>query len=169
MFSIIIEPFFFFLPAAVANMAPVFAARYNWFSPLNKPLDNKLTFRGSRLLGDNKTLRGLIIGIIAGSLTAVLQANYQSLLMTALAGALLGFGALLGDAIASFFKRQLHYSPGQSWIPFDQVDFILGAIAVSFWFTPLSIFQLVIALVLFGFSSYITSALGTAIKIKKSL
>ena len=35
---------------------------------------------------------------------------------------------MAGDSVKSFFKRRLKISPGQQWIPFDQLDFILGGL-----------------------------------------
>ena len=44
----------------------------------------------------------------------------------------MGFGALFGDALKSFFKRQIGIRPGHSWMPFDQVDWIVGAVILIF-------------------------------------
>ena len=41
-------------------------------------------------------------------------------------------GALLGDIIESFFKRRIGKSRGENWIPFDQIDFILGVLFFTF-------------------------------------
>lgn len=52
-------------------------------------------------------------------------------------GTAFGAGALLGDLIKSFFKRRLNIAPGKPFIPFDQLDFVFGAlIAVSPLFLP---------------------------------
>lgn len=180
---IILETLWLFLPAMAANMAPVFFARYNWLASLNKPLDNYQTWRGRRLLGDNKTVRGLISGVAAGLLVGLMQfyasrltalsgislINYSSLIVALTAGGLLAFSALMGDAIASFFKRQLNIAPGRHWVPFDQIDFIIGAFLISVLFAPLTFMHLLVALTLIGFSSYLTSYLGVTLNIKKSL
>ena len=42
------------------------------------------------------------------------------------------FGALLGDIVESFFKRRVGRKRGENWIPFDQLDFILGVLFFSF-------------------------------------
>ena len=42
------------------------------------------------------------------------------------------FGALCGDIIESFFKRRVGKNRGENWIIFDQLDFILGAVFLSF-------------------------------------
>ena len=42
------------------------------------------------------------------------------------------FGALFGDIIESFFKRRIGKNRGENWIPFDQLDFIVGVLIFSF-------------------------------------
>jgi CDP-2,3-bis-(O-geranylgeranyl)-sn-glycerol synthase len=37
---------------------------------------------------------------------------------------------MAGDAAKSFVKRRLGIPPGRPWIPWDQVDFVLGALAL---------------------------------------
>src|SRR3989344_2562716 len=62
-----------YAPAMAANMAPVFAARYNMIPWLNKPLDFGFRIRGVRMFGDNKTVRGFVLGIIAGACIGALE------------------------------------------------------------------------------------------------
>lgn len=183
MLKIIAETLWLFLPAIAANMTPVLFARYNWLSSLNKPLDGYQTWRGRRLLGDNKTVRGLILGITAGLLVGLIQfyasrlpvfsnislIDYSSLIVALTTGGLLAFSALAGDAIKSFFKRQLNIAPGRPWVPFDQIDFIIGAFLISVLFASLTLAHLLTALTLIGFGSYLTSHIGIALNIKKSL
>ena len=54
-------------------------------------------------------------------------------------GSLMGLGALLGDAVESFFKRQAGVSPGESWVPFDQLDYIAGGLLLTLPWVHLSI------------------------------
>jgi len=183
MLNLISETLWLFLPAITANMAPVLFARYNWLPPLNKPLDGYKIWRGRRLLGDNKTVRGLISGVVIGLLTGLIQfyasrltalssislIDYSAPITVITAGGLLAFSALAGDALASFFKRQLNITPGQPWLPFDQIDFIIGAFLVGIFFAPLTLSHLVIALTLIGSGSYLTSYISVTLKIKKSL
>ena len=46
-------------------------------------------------------------------------------------GFLMGSGALTGDLIKSFFKRRLGLKPGAKFIPFDQTDFVIGALVFT--------------------------------------
>jgi CDP-2,3-bis-(O-geranylgeranyl)-sn-glycerol synthase len=161
MYLEIIKAVWVFLPAATANSIPVVAKRYNWLACLDKPLDMDSMLGGSRILGDHKTWRGLILGISAGIITAALQQllanSYSSIDAISLIdwetnnpvtiGALLGFGALAGDAAKSFLKRRLNINPGETFLIFDQVDYILGALFFLSLKVPLSslpIIQIVI-------------------------
>lgn len=45
-------------------------------------------------------------------------------------GLRLGAGAMGGDLAKSFVKRGLGIPPGSPWIPFDQIDFALGALVL---------------------------------------
>ncbi|MHB1261288.1 MAG: CDP-2,3-bis-(O-geranylgeranyl)-sn-glycerol synthase [Thermoplasmatota archaeon] len=55
----------------------------------------------------------------------------------ALFGAILGFAALLGDAVKSYFKRRLGKDRGAPWVPFDQLDFVVFGLAAAFLAGPL--------------------------------
>ena len=140
---IILQALYFFLPAYFANMSPVFASRLlgNRFLA---PIDFNITFRGKRIFGAHKTWRGLIFGIIGAIVIIYLQKylynvdflksislfNYSQQNLVAL-GFLLGFGALFGDAVKSFFKRQIGIKPGGRWPIFDQLDFVIGGLLFS--------------------------------------
>jgi CDP-2,3-bis-(O-geranylgeranyl)-sn-glycerol synthase len=148
-----------FLPAGIANAAPVFANKIPVLNRWNTPLDFGMSWRGKRLLGANKRFRGLAFGVVVAATVSVLQylpdihyqASIQSVTSAAFSGALLGFGALMGDAIESFFKRQRGVKPGDSWFPFDQTDYIIGGLACWLWYVNIS-WQLVgyIFVVYFG-------------------
>lgn len=156
-----------FLPVAYANMAPVIANNIQFFKKFSQPLDFSHTFRGKRIFGDHKTVRGLLAGVVLGTIVVgvqmVIATNYSwfeqyslsidySSAVTLLMGAIMGFGALAGDAIKSFFKRQIDIAPGKNWIPFDQLDFVTGGLLAStiFFVLPLRLYilGLLIALVL---------------------
>jgi hypothetical protein len=107
-------------------MAPVIAGRLGFWSRLNTPLDNNKTFFGQPIFGPGKTWRGLLIGCIASILMAGLQAMlYQLGWVRSLSpvnflqvnwfvfGLLAGLGALAGDILKSFAKRQLHIAIGR--------------------------------------------------------
>src|SRR5579863_5895584 len=145
----------FFLPAAVGNATPIIAAKLPYLENWTFPLDGYAMFHGKRLLGDHKTVRGLFTGILAGSATAFLQVELYSnvawvreivaldysRINPLLFGTLAALGALSGDALKSFFKRQSNIAPGRSWFPFDQIDYVLGGIVFTACYVPLSLTQ----------------------------
>ena len=132
----IIQLIYFMLPAYFANMAPVFARKIPF---LDTPVDLGKTLHGTRILGDHKTWRGLLAGLLLGTLVAFLQylalpialdISLPDYRMWWVIGPLLSIGALSGDLIKSFFKRRLHITSGAPWIPFDQIDYAIGAVAL---------------------------------------
>lgn len=140
----LLKCFYFMLPAYLANMAPVFAQKLGILKFLEKPVDGGKKWNGKEIFGSHKTWRGFAVGIITAVLIAWLQfflyqwpvfqkisfLDYGSTNFLAL-GALLGFGALFGDLVKSFFKRRINIAPGAPWIPSDQLDFVAGALIFS--------------------------------------
>ena len=153
----------FFLPAALANMAPIIAVKISWLVRFKAPMDGGHTFRGKRILGDNKTWRGLISGVVVATITLALQqfamanttwfggftdqVDYAAL-PTLLLGPLFAFGALGGDAVKSFFKRQLNAKPGKPWPVADQIGEIVGAALITAPFAAFSMAQYVWVIVI---------------------
>ena len=106
--------FFVFLlaiPAFVANMAPVFAAKYSFLPDLDKPIDGGRTWRGNRLSGDHKTWRGFVVGVTLAFVVGLILTPITpfDFFASGLFGFLGGFGALFGDAVESLFKRQIQW------------------------------------------------------------
>lgn len=145
--------FWFFLPSGIANMTPVFASHMPFFKKYSYPLDFYKKINGKRIFGDHKTIRGIILGVFMGIVSVFLQqylylqfsflrdisglnySNTQPLIL----GGLLGLGALSGDLFKSFLKRQLNITEGNSWIPFDQLDYIFGGIIFSYLYVQFAI------------------------------
>ena len=137
---------FFFLPAGLANAAPVFANKIPNSDWLAKPLDFGKKLRGRRVFGEHKTFRGLIAGIVMAEIVIIIQfflyknsawvrdislhVDYEHTNVLLL-GLLFAVGALGFDAIKSFFKRQIGVKPGGTWFPFDQIDYIIGGLLLS--------------------------------------
>ena len=177
MANIIIEVFWLFLPAGIANMAPVL---FTWLPFLAKPMDSGKKIGGKRILGKNKTWRGFIVGIAVAVFIVWLQKivypstqglailNYQTINIWVI-GLLLGVGALLGDLVESFLKRQRNIPSGKPWIPFDQLDWIIGAIIFVSFAVDLTWQQVVVALVLFGLLHPLINLIGYALRVKKNV
>lgn len=140
MWLFILKCIYFMAPAYFANMAPVIAK--NWLKFLAVPVDFGKRFEGKELFGSHKTFRGIIFGTLFAIVAAYLQfllygldffkslsfIDYSNWLT---AGFLLGFGALFGDLVKSFFKRRLDIKPGQRFFPWDQLDFVVGALVFA--------------------------------------
>ena len=84
---------------------------------------------GERIFGDHKTLRGLLSGLIVGTLVGIFESFLSASNVTVMA-ALASAGALLGDLGGAFLKRRMRIKPGQSLPGVDQLDFVLGAVLV---------------------------------------
>lgn len=125
------------LPAYLANMLPVFVGG-------GTPIDFGRSWKdGKRILGNGKTWRGLLLApLLAAILTGALQwladntawgrdygfPGWGAWPWWFLLAYMMGFGALAGDAIESFFKRRTGRDRGAPWFPFDQLDFVVGAL-----------------------------------------
>jgi len=147
-YTVIIQAFWIVIPIYVANASAVIVGG-------GVPIDFGKNWKdGRRILGDGKTWRGLFagtfLGMTAGFGLAVAakyigSSEYAYLGLTDFEGFpmmililfSLCFGALLGDVIESFFKRRVGKDRGQDWIPFDQLDFLIGALIFSFLMSEL--------------------------------
>lgn len=164
MYSLIFA-LWFFLPAGVANVTPIFAAHIPILKKFDYPCDFHRSLRGKRIFGGHKTIRGFVTGVALGTLTALMQGmivsslpvlpymlptSYLSTNMLVL-GLLLSVGALSGDMLKSFFKRRAHIAAGSTWIPFDQIDYVLGALLLSLFVLRFSlVFYLTVLILWFG-------------------
>ncbi len=139
----------YILPAYLANTAPVFAGLILG-NRLAAPVDFGKKLWDKPLLGRNKTYRGIVAAVIVGSMAAFFQSlfyshdaiqsiSYYDYSSPLLFGAVMGFGAIMGDLVKSLIKRRLDRSPGQSWKPFDQIDFIIGGLAAGSFIQPPSL------------------------------
>lgn len=171
----------FFLPAGAANIAAFVSGKISFLKKYSYPVDGGLKFRGRRILGSHKTIRGFLAGIIVAiifvTLEVFLYMHIESVrhfifvdyskINPVLLGFLLGFGALLGDSIKSFFKRRMAIAPGKSWVPFDQVDYIVGGILLSALYIPLNQFQYALLFIWFLILHPLYNVIGFFLKLKK--
>jgi len=158
--DLVLKCVWFLSPAALANPTAVLVRKIRI---LENPVDFNRTFRNKPIFGRNKTWRGLIFGTGIAVIIFIFQKwlyqfsfferisliNYNE--TSLFLGFLLGFGAMSGDLIKSFFKRRLNILPSQPWFPFDQVDWVFGALVFSsvFYFPPAKVIILMIFLGLF--------------------
>ena len=155
MANIILQCIYFMLPAYFANMAPVLAK--NMFRKLTLPIDFNIRIGKNAVLGKNKTYRGLVAGILVAIIITYIQffLNENNILADLalvdysnwlLIGFLLGFGAMFGDMVKSFVKRRLGLKPGMPFVPFDQLDFVFGALIFIYPIARLSLEKMAIIL-----------------------
>ena len=172
----------FLLPSAIANATPIFAAAIPGLKKFDAPIDGGKTWHGHALLGPHKTWRGIIAGIITATLVlwaqVVLANNYSwasylaggvdyNTLPILILGPLFAIGALGGDAVESFFKRQKNIKSGGAWIPFDQLDYIIGSVLVSLFFVILTPVQYMFIFIVWFVMHIIASFIGYKLGLKK--
>ena len=154
---LLLSCFYLMMPAYFANMAPVIAKKI--FNSLAIPIDFNKKIGNKPILGKNKTFRGLIFGVLFAVIIAYLQfwlyknnifagitiADYSNWLLI---GFLMGFGAIFGDLVESFVKRRLDYEPGKSFVPWDQTDFVIGALIFVYPLVVLPLIKIITILLL---------------------
>lgn len=179
--DLILAAIWLMLPAYMANMAPVFAAKYKLVEPLAIPVDLGVKVGKRRLFGAHKTVRGFVLGVIVAVFTIVVQTViygyipylweisiiYYPNVNLAYYGILLGAGALFGDLIKSFFKRRVGIAPGKSWHPFDELDFVIGALAALALVQPLPLDIIITVLIISPILHVLANWIGRQLKIKK--
>ena len=82
---------------------------------------NRKWFDGRRILGKSKTLIGIPVALFIGAIIGTIWSNFNE-------GLFLGVCTYFGTTISGFFKRRIGIKPGQPWIPFDEIDFVVGAL-----------------------------------------
>ncbi|MCA9329495.1 CDP-archaeol synthase [Candidatus Saccharibacteria bacterium] len=163
----------FFMPAGIANSIPPVVNKIPIIKYWKTPIDFNYKLKGQELFGKNKTWRGLLIGTLIGGLSAwfiypILNNSIQIEINSFLMGCLLGFGALLGDVIESFFKRRLGIASGKAWLGFDQLDYVLGGILISAPFVSISAKGYASIIVVYFVLHFVVSYIGFIMGIKEN-
>ena len=113
------------IPAYCANMAPPFVRFWHgWNPPIN-----------DALFGAHKTVVGFAVAVLVALIVSFAQSQVIVPLLWDRSGWLAiglaqGIGAMGGDAIKSFCKRRIGIAPGHAWVPADQLDSAIGALAL---------------------------------------
>jgi CDP-2,3-bis-(O-geranylgeranyl)-sn-glycerol synthase len=135
--SAVLSALWIMLPAYVPN--PVAA-----LSGGGTPIDFGRTLSdGKRVLGDGKTYRGFVCGVLAGIAVGFIQISISNHFgwdflprQTLTSITLLSIGALLGDMAKSLIKRRLGKERGEKWPIADQYDLVIGAFVLMLIFDP---------------------------------
>lgn len=160
---------------------PAYAA--NGFPPLARgthPIDFGKYWRGNKILGDGKTFEGFIFGVFIGTLVGVLEAYFypgfnayanqfgiEMPYMSLLVGFLIAFGALCGDLGGSFIKRRFGLKRGADVPLLDQLNFVVGAIVFSYFFTNISVWMILIMIIITPIIHRLASVIGHILRIKR--
>jgi CDP-2,3-bis-(O-geranylgeranyl)-sn-glycerol synthase len=163
------------LPAYVPNNVAVLTGG-------GRPIDGGRTLGDRRVLGDGKTWRGTAAGTLAGvalalALNAVADAAGTVLGVTpptfpVIAALGLSLGAMCGDIGASFLKRRTGRERGAPFPGLDQLDFVIGALALATlldfgWVTDtFTLPVLVVVLVATPLLHVLTNAIAYALGVK---
>ncbi len=152
--TVVIDSLWYILPSYIANMSPVVFGG-------GKPLDfNKKFIDGRRVLGDHKTIRGFISGVVCGTIVGVSQGR-------ALQGFLLSLGAMVGDMVGSFIKRRLGIEEGGSVPILDQEGFLVFSILFSYPVENIDIYSIIFLLILTPLLHKGTNIIAYYLKLKE--
>ena len=128
--NVLITAIWLMLPAYLPNN---FAVLFGGGTPLDF---GRIFNDGRRIMGDGKTYRGTAAGVICGMIVGLIQnalapglglpsfgsGNEQYLILIGLS-----LGSMLGDIVASFFKRRIGLKRGAQLYFVDQLDFVFGS------------------------------------------
>jgi len=139
--------------ATLANGTPVVAKKIfgGWAA---WPLDGGMIFLDGRpLFGASKTVRGIVLGVLASALGASLM----ELPWTVGLGA--GAAAMAGDLLSSFLKRRLGLASSGRATGLDQLPESLFAFLACLGALPLSVLDILLGVALFFVGEVLLSRL----------
>jgi hypothetical protein len=128
---------------SVANGTPV-AAKLLMRDRLARPLDGGALFADGRpLFGSSKTIRGIVISVLATTgAAALIGLGWQ-------VGALVGTVGMAGDLGSSFAKRRMGLAPSSMAIGLDQIPESLFPLLACRLLLPLTMLDIGVAAALF--------------------
>lgn len=135
----------------IANAMPIVAKKvFGGF--LRRPLDNGATFIDGRpLLGSSKTVRGIVVCLLATPIVAALMGlGWQIGLVVAVA-------AMSGDLLSSFIKRRLGVPPSGMAIGLDQIPESLLPFLAAKLMLPVTLLDAAIGTAIFMLGSLAAS------------
>jgi hypothetical protein len=132
--------------------------RHDLLAPLAVPLDGGRSWRGARIFGDNKTIRGAVVMVAATTVAAAVllplapPSDEVPAVGWAGLGALMGLGYIAAELPNSFVKRRLGIAPGSSAAGrrravqylVDQTDSVVGVDVVLWMVLGLPVGELVV-------------------------
>jgi hypothetical protein len=144
----------------VANGAPVVAKKVLG-DRLSWPLDGgALFFDGKPLLGVTKTIRGIVVSVIA-TLLAALVLGFEWKL-----GLVIATAAMAGDLLSSFIKRRMALSSSSMALGLDHVPESLFPLLASQMMLPISLLDVLIGVVVFCVGALLLSPILYRFKLR---
>jgi CDP-2,3-bis-(O-geranylgeranyl)-sn-glycerol synthase len=127
----------------------------------------------NELLGEGKTWEGFVFAIIMGSFAGIIQILLWKYLnpiaveegfvlpeLSLISISLIPFGAMVGDLIASFFKRRAGLERGARVPVLDQLDFLVGGFLVATLFVSLSMEAIFLLIIITPAIHFLTNVIG---------
>ncbi|MFP4115800.1 MAG: CDP-2,3-bis-(O-geranylgeranyl)-sn-glycerol synthase [Candidatus Aenigmatarchaeota archaeon] len=161
------------LPAYIANgAAPVFGGK--------RRMDFGKKFLGNDLLGAGKTWEGFTLAVASGTLMGLIQmllwpylqgpatsTGFTLPFLTPRAVFAVSLFAMIGDLIASFFKRRSGLERGRKTPLIDQLDFVLLSLLAANFFLSLSYASIALVIIITPFLHYLFNLIAYEIGLKE--
>ncbi len=173
---------------------PVFCAgwfhmaivKFDWFAKLKIPLDMNRKYRGERIFGDHKTVRGIVV-MVALSIVFTYLLEWMTHISPTIQkyclldfdrysplwyGILYGLGYTLFELPNSFVKRRRKIPPGKSagvvHVVVDQADSVVGCLLFIGPFSAIDLPFFIFGVVFFTFFHMGINYLMYVLKLRKN-
>ena len=144
----------------LANGAPLLAKQL-LDNRRSYPLDGNLRFAdGRRLFGPSKTVRGVILAVLATVAGAVILGLDWRV------GAIIGSMAMAGDLFSSFIKRRLGMTPSSMALGLDQIPESLFPLVACRGWLSLGLIDIAVAVAMFFAGEIVLSRLFFALGLR---
>lgn len=186
----VLQVAYLLLPLLGGALANGLCIRFGWLHRLAVPIDRGICFRGRRLFGPNKTVRGIVLVglgnmVVFGVQSAVLHSidwlraceafDYTSV-NGWLFGMIMGLAAGLAELPNSFAKRQLDISAGRAGggatgaicFFFDQVDVLVGVWPVWAWVVQPTVTRVLLSVIMLFFAHQGVTVIGYALGLRRT-
>ena len=171
------------LPILLAGLSFIALLKLVGKERFSYPLDMGLTYRGKRILGDNKTLKGpVVMSFFTGLYGLLLVTKFKLDSAFGFSGqyifyyySLVGFMYSLGELPNSFLKRQLSIPPGgiskkkmerYLFILLDTFDSLLACSIVYFLLFKFPVYAILISILIGGCLHLLTDRLMIVLRLK---
>jgi CDP-diglyceride synthetase len=178
------------LPLLGGALANGLCIRAGWLRRLAVPLDGGIRFRGKRLFGPNKTVRGIVVAALGNMVVFGVQSTALHSIDWLRAceafdytsvngwwfGMVMGMAAGLAELPNSFAKRQLDIAaggPGRGaagaiFYVVDQVDVLAGVWPVWGWVVQPTVTRVLLSVVLLFFAHQGVTLVGHALGLRRT-